>query len=214
MAPFTPFLAESLFQELGGGESVHLARYPASDPGLRDDSLESRMALVRRYVSAGRAARQKAGLKVRQPLASVVLVGSAELGNLTDLVAAELNVKAVLLAEALPDGYLAGEDAGCVAGVDTRLTPELRREGLAREVVNRLQRYRKEAGLAVADQVELWLDGTPGLLDAVRAHLAYVAEEVQAVRIHVAEALPAGVDPLRVTFEGEELVAAVAVGES
>jgi isoleucyl-tRNA synthetase len=211
MAPFTPFLAESLYQALGGGDSVHLERYPEPDPSRVDLALEERMAAVRRYVSAGRAARQKAGLKVRQPLAAVALLGAADVGGLADLLAAELNVKAVLLASELPPDFVEGEDAGCRAAVDPRLTPELRQEGLAREVVNRLQRYRKELGLAVEDRVELWVDGSPALVRAVQEHSGYVAGEVQAVRVHVSEALPPGVDPLRVSFEGEELLSAVVV---
>ncbi len=211
MAPFTPFLAESLFQGLGGGESVHLERFPSPDPDLLDADLERRMVLVRSYVSAGRAARQKAGLKVRQPLAAVALLGAPDLGSLAPLVAAELNVKAVVVAAeaAVPAGFVLGEEAGCQAAVDTRLTPELRREGLAREVVNRLQRYRKDLGLAVEDRVELWLHGSPNLLEAVREHQDYVAGEVQAVSVQVTETFPEGPDPLRVSFDGEEMVSRI-----
>lgn len=70
MAPFTPFLSEALWQSLTppGAASVHQAEYPAADPALLDPDLERRMAQLRRYASAGRAARQKAltGLPLHQ----------------------------------------------------------------------------------------------------------------------------------------------------
>ena len=84
-APFVPFLAEELWQNLAVHafrghegravvESVHLCDYPACDPAAIDESLSARMALVREIVSQGRAARMAAKLKVRQPLAQVEVV--------------------------------------------------------------------------------------------------------------------------------------------
>ncbi|MFZ5817832.1 MAG: isoleucine--tRNA ligase [Bacillota bacterium] len=207
LAPFTPFLAEALHLKLGGGESVHLGRFPEADPSLADGELERRMALVRRYASAGRAARQAAGLKVRQPLASVLLLGGEEPGDLTPLLMQELNVKAVAAwpsAEA-PEGYVPGEDGPCRVAVDTRLTPELVREGLVREVVNRLQRHRKEQGLAVEDRVRLWLDGSPALLAALEAHREYLVEEVQAAELQLGPADHPQRAPLEATLDTEWL---------
>lgn len=211
MAPFTPFLAEALHLRLGGPESVHLGRFPEPDPNLEDEELEWRMALVRRYASAGRAARQAAGLKVRQPLASLLLLGGEELGDLAPLLAAELNVKAVRAwaAPEPPEGFAVGEDGPCRAAVELRLTPDLVREGLAREVVNRLQRLRKEQGLAVEDRVHLWLDGSPALLAALIEHREYLADELQAVALHLAEPGPEGAARAEASFDGERLAAAL-----
>jgi isoleucyl-tRNA synthetase len=211
MAPFTPFLAEAIWSNLApGARSVHLQPYPAPDPTAADTGLERRMALVRRYASAGRAARQKAGLKVRQPLAAVAVLG-LEAAALSDegkaLLAAELNVKAVLAAAEVPDGWAQGEESGCMVAVDPQLTPDLAAEGLAREVVNRLQRYRKELGFAVEDRVELWLDGTPDLLAALGAHREYLAGEVQAVALHLGAPLPDGAPALAAAFDGETFTA-------
>ena len=107
VAPFVPFLAESLWQNLAAKpfgkralESVHLADFPTGDPGAFDDALSRRMNLVREIVSLGRSARMSAKLKVRQPLrkVEVILVRTEDqewLAAHAALIAAELNVKVV-----------------------------------------------------------------------------------------------------------------------
>jgi isoleucyl-tRNA synthetase len=107
IAPFVPFLAETLWQNLArsifndqAAESVHLCGYPAGDATAVDEALSARMNLVREIASLGRAARNTANLKVRQPLAKVevVLAGTTHQSWLEEhaaLIADELNVKAV-----------------------------------------------------------------------------------------------------------------------
>ena len=97
-APFVPFLADEIHDNLvGGGESVHLADFPEPDTALADPGLEDAMTAVRRTVELGRAARSRAGVKVRQPLRRAVVVArGAEreaIAARADLVRAELNVK-------------------------------------------------------------------------------------------------------------------------
>jgi isoleucyl-tRNA synthetase len=111
VAPFVPFLAEALWQNLAvaafGGrvlESVHLCDYPTGESAAVDPLLSERMHLVREIVSLGRAARTSARLKVRQPLARVEVIlarreHAAWLGEHSALIAEELNVKQVELAE-------------------------------------------------------------------------------------------------------------------
>ncbi len=97
LAPFTPFLAEKIYQGLGApeGESVHLCRYPEGDPARRDEELERQMAVARQITSLGRAARKNCNLKVRQPLRALTVQHPA--GGLpeeiAEIVKAELNVK-------------------------------------------------------------------------------------------------------------------------
>ncbi|MEX2167949.1 MAG: isoleucine--tRNA ligase [Pirellulales bacterium] len=109
IAPFTPFIAEAMWQNLASPQppapspfpnSVHLANYPTGDASLVDQALSERMNLVREITSLGRNARNAASLKVRQPLAKVevVLVDTQHqpwLEDYVDLIAEELNVKAV-----------------------------------------------------------------------------------------------------------------------
>ena len=96
-APIIPFLTEELYQHLTGEESVHLADYPREDESYYRDDLEEQMDLVRNLVTLGRASRENAGIKVRQPLAEVVIDGVYQdtIGDLTGLIEEELNVKKV-----------------------------------------------------------------------------------------------------------------------
>jgi isoleucyl-tRNA synthetase len=106
LAPFVPFLADSMYANLAGGDarefgerpdSVHLCDYPEADSSLRDESLETGMEAVRRTVELGRAARAHSKVKVRQPLRKAVIVATGEerpeIERLSELVASELNVK-------------------------------------------------------------------------------------------------------------------------
>jgi isoleucyl-tRNA synthetase len=106
LAPFTPFLAEELYENLVAGagqkfgdaaDSVHLADHPEPDPAREDQALERRVEAVRRAVELGRAARAQAKVRMRQPLRSAVIVAQGDereaIEAMADLVRSELNVK-------------------------------------------------------------------------------------------------------------------------
>ncbi len=100
LAPFTPFVADELYEQLGGGgDSVHLADWPQPHPGARDLALEADMATARETVRLGLAARAASGVNLRQPLrAAVVVATGAErtaIERLSDIIADELNVKSL-----------------------------------------------------------------------------------------------------------------------
>lgn len=101
IAPVTPFISEELYRNLTNGKTVHTEYYPEYDESLIDESLEEKMDLVRRIVSLGRVSRENAQIKVRQPLSNVVIDGSYKeiVGDLTDLIKEELNVKNVEFGE-------------------------------------------------------------------------------------------------------------------
>jgi isoleucyl-tRNA synthetase len=104
LAPFTPFVADEIYDNLDGAEpSVHLTDFPAADPGARDHALEAAMAVARETVRLGLAARGQAKLKVRQPLRAAVVVAAGEeraaIERLADTVREELNVKALRYVE-------------------------------------------------------------------------------------------------------------------
>ena len=113
LAPFTPFLADRLWQDLvvsqdaAAVDSVHLTDFPRPDPGWRDDDLRAAMATARRVTELGRQARNDSGVKVRQPLArALVTVPTAEragLSGLLDDVADELNVHEIQLTDGAVD---------------------------------------------------------------------------------------------------------------
>ena len=115
LAPATPFLAEAIYQNLVVGvstaalpDSVHLARWPQVHAEAVDEQLSADMALVQRVASLGHAARQNANLKVRQPLAQVVVrtrtaEEEAALRRMQQLLLDELNVKSLNFTHASGD---------------------------------------------------------------------------------------------------------------
>jgi isoleucyl-tRNA synthetase len=170
IAPMTPYIAESVYRGVGGSEeSVHLDAWPEKE-GKTDEDVIRDMAEVRRVASLALEARQTAGIKVRQPLASVSVKSDILHGSdaLLALIEDEVNVKAVT--------FDTTQDEEVV--LDTELTDELVREGQVRDVVRAVQDARKKAGLEPDDEVTLTLHtDTAGnaLMEAAQPELARVA---------------------------------------
>jgi len=205
VAPFMPFVAEELYQNLvqptgKSPESVHLCPYPEPDTSLIDLALEKEVGLVRAVVSLGRAAREKSNLKVRQPLAAVMvrLNEPDEKDALLrhgDTIREELNVHDLLFGDRdapFPADYAVEAGPEHAAGICTKLTAELEDEGLARELVHRVQNLRKAAGFEVTDRIQLYYQASPRLASAVQAFDDYIRRETLAVV--VTDELPAEPD--------------------
>ena len=257
LAPAAPFLSDWLHRSLTG-TTVHLAPFPA-DRGRRDAELMPAMAAVRRLASLARAGREARGWNVRQPLARMQVsvpaaVKGPALADLLDILAAEVNVKAVEVAESDHDlvrlkgkanfralgkrygketpraaaaatelsgaqlqavergetvtvgewtfttedvtvtrevtsDWVVQADGPYVVALDPHLTPDLTQEGLARELVNRVQRVRKEAGYEYTTRIELGITGDAGLVAAAEAYRDFIAGETLARRVVFREVL-------------------------
>jgi len=177
LAPFVPFLSEELWQKMVGGESVHLQNWPQA--GQIDEQIVADMAELRGFVNEALALRAKAGVKIRQPLFEVVLPRSADgVEWFSDILLEELNVKRV--------SWQA--EASAIA-LDLTITPDLKNEGLAREVIRAVQNGRKKAGLNVDDRINLALmSDDPVLTQAIAQFRDEIYAETLAVGTQIAQA--------------------------
>ncbi len=138
MAPFTPFYAEDLYKRAGGEkESVHLESWSENESG--NMKVLEKMETVRIIVTKGLELRQKAGIKIRQPLKSFSFE-AVELEPYHEIIRDELNVKEIL------SGELA---------LDTVISPELKKEGDYREFVRGVQDLRKQMDLTPNDRISI-----------------------------------------------------------
>ena len=173
LAPFVPFLAEELWSKMVNDGSVHLKDWP--EAGEIDKDLIAKMAEVRGYVNEALALRAKNGVKIRQPLASVKVPKNADTFDFTPILMEELNVKAV-------------EYGGEEVDFDFELTPELRAEGLMREIIRHIQATRKKAGLNVDDRIELnFTSENAEVLDAFKKFEQEISKEVLATKVKISE---------------------------
>jgi isoleucyl-tRNA synthetase len=263
LAPFTPFLTEEIYQNIvrsvdpSAPESVHHNNWPIPDEKMIDEELMMDMNLVIKVCSLGRAARNKAGVKLRQPLMEAKIVAAEDIlkriEKLKCLVVDELNVKNLALTsdrsevtcyvikpvpevlgkkygrmfpriqeaiakmnpleaaetikksgcltitiggqkiEILPeevrvleqprDGYEIAEEDNILVAVNTVIPPELRLEGLARDIVRRIQNQRKEAGFNISDQIETYYEAGSMLTEVFENFGEYISAETLSVVI-------------------------------
>ena len=194
LAPFTPFLAEELYHNLtGDDESIHLKDWlPA---GEVNDQVLADMARTRELINNGLSLRMKqdehqASIKVRQPLQFAAYAGVKLAEYYEQIMAEELNVKEIRWIENL-DEHLA--DYEVIEGVikpenwieiSKQLTPELKREGLMREVIRHVQSARKKAGLQVDDRIELGITSSDSeITQAVDMFADTIKAETLAVKL-------------------------------
>ena len=255
IAPFAPFIADEMYVNLTGEESVHIAYFPKADEARIDARTEERMDLVRALVGLGRGTREKERIKVRQPLSEILVDGKYEelIGDLTPLIMEELNVKKVVFEKELDQymnyslkpnfkvagpilgknikafgGALAKADAADTVAkleadgkitlelngepteittdmvdmrisakegfavamennvftiLDTTLNNELIAEGLARELISKVQQLRKQKKFEMMDKIEILLSADEEVAAAVEAHKDYIMKETLALEI-------------------------------
>ena len=283
LAPIIPFITEVMYQNLVRGafpeayESIHHTEWPHPDSATINEKLIYQMDLSRRIASLGLSARKNANLKVRQPLAKVLVhvrEGSAELpAELIEIVADELNIKAlepianldaVVRYKVLPNNKLLGPRFGAnfprvnaalqaldpaqvaarvtagepvsldlngdtvtltgeeilistesgkglavaadklvTVAVDTTVTPELKAEGLAREIVRQIQTQRKNADFNIEDRIKTWYVTSEELAKVFSDWGGYIRSETLTTEL-IAGKPPADAFVEKPTIEGKE----------
>ncbi|MDE5682590.1 MAG: class I tRNA ligase family protein [Muribaculaceae bacterium] len=262
MAPVAPFFADRLFRDLNETpESVHLADFPVYNEADVDAALEHRMDVAQRLTSLVLSLRKKANIKVRQPLAKMLVPAvdaeaAAIIEAVADIVKTEVNVKELqvvapdnevfvkrvdpdfkklgpkfgklmkqaaalikafsaeqirtlereggidleidgvstrvdltdvkVISEDIP-GWLVANEGALTVALDIEISPELFREGLSRDIINRVQRYRKEQNFDITDHINIQFMHCPELDDVLSVYSDYIAEQVLADSITVGD---------------------------
>ena len=259
IAPIIPFISEEIYRNLTDETSIHLASFPIHDDKYINNDIETRMDLIRDLISLGRAGREDAKIKVRQPLKEVIIDGKYEsiIGDLKSLINEELNVKEVLFApdlslymnfKVIPNFKVSGPIFGSNIKVfsellskltieeinllnnnnnikmiidkkeiditkemveiriiskegfntsmlnnlfiilNTYLDQDLLDEGIARELVSKIQQTRKNNGYEVIDRIYIYYDGEE-LTRVINKHNDFIKKETLAENIIVSNSL-------------------------
>lgn len=259
VAPFAPFYADRLYHDLGGKmESVHLESYPVADTEAIDAELEARMDIAQKITSMTLALRRIVNIKVRQPLAQLMIPAiddkqKQRICAVKDLIKNEVNVKEVnfvensgflvkkvkcnfrvmgkkfgklmksvaahmdgldqdaialleqngsisfdidgspvtvdvadveIISEDIP-GWLVSNDGNLTVALEVELTEDLLNEGMARELINRIQNMRKDAGLEITDRIAIKVSPNDCIAKAIANYGDYVKTQVLADSISV-----------------------------
>lgn len=150
MSPFTPFLSESLYQNMFQKSSVHLQAWPKNDKKLIDQDLEKNMDLIRNICQLLHAERQKAAIKIRQPLA-LATINTKLSPELIEIIKDETNIKEIVFGKEI--------------SLDITITPELAAEGEYRDFVRSIQVLRKNQGLQVQDKIKIFAPSWPKIFE-------------------------------------------------
>ena len=254
IAPIASFTAEEIYQNLTGGESVHLQDYPVFDKKMVNEKIEEKMDLVRDIISLGRNAREEAKIKVRQPISKVILDKKSEktIGDLQSLILEELNVKEIEFTDNLSDymtfsikpnfkvcgpifgsnmgkftatlnilsqdeiiklennetlklkvddkdyavnkemvdiritskeGFNASNEKSNFIILDTTLTESLINEGIARELISKVQQLRKNKDFNIVDRINIYYEENEKLEKVIEEFMDTIKNETLAIEI-------------------------------
>ena len=254
IAPIVPFISEEIYTSLTEKESVHLAKFPKYDEKLINEEIEEKMDLVRNLISLGRNVREEAKIKVRQPISEAILDGKTEniIGDLTELIKEELNVKEIKFVEDLsvymnlelkpnfkvcgpilgPDikafaeyikkftfidvkslesgntikfkinekdveltyemldvrisskeGFNSANEANNFIVLNTKLNKDLIREGIARELISKVQQIRKNKDFNIIDRINIYYSHNDEFEEAIMQYRDMIMQDTLADQI-------------------------------
>ena len=271
-------LMEEIHTGLTGEPSVHLTDWPDPEILPEDEALVANMDRIRDAASTALRLREDEGIRVRLPLASMVIAGpgSSSLSNFLELLTDEVNVKKIELTENLkeyatyslqPNGSLLGPSLGkkvqsvfiaakngnwelnndgtakvddvllseeefelglqphegitaatlnsgdAIIILDTEITEDLSKEGIARDVIRQVQQARRDAELVVTDRIKIWLNGGETILDGVKTFEEYVASQILATEILYGETKDPGATTTKVEIENSDLTFSIVVSQ-
>ena len=269
MAPIAPFFSERMFRDLNNvthridAESVHHTEFPAYNESVVDKALEQRMQLAQKISSMVLSLRKRSNLRVRQPLAKIMIPVADEfqrqqIEKVAHLITSEVNVKEieyldaannVLVKSAKPNfktlgprygkimkaiaaavtafsqadiakietegrynmvvegqdvelllsdveiatqdipGWVVANEGTLTVALDVTLTQELKNEGIARELVNRIQNIRKDSDFAVTDKIVVDLLSNPEWDGAVQQYMDYICSETLTASLNLVPAI-------------------------
>lgn len=196
LAPFTPFIAETLYQKLKTSTdpaSVHLVAWPQTKVHVQESGMLERMTNVRTIVELGLALRSEAKRKVRQPLAELRINNEALSDDYRTIIADELNVKTVTFAEVVEEpGWLTKSVEKTQVWLDTRVNDALKAEGMVRDIIRALNQARKDQGLTVRDRIAVTFGPHEIIEKLVIAHQQELLAAVLATTISFEERMKDG----------------------
>ena len=254
IAPVVPFISEEIYTALTNKESVHLAKFPKCDDKLIDEKIEEKMDLVRDLISLGRNVREEAKIKVRQPISEAILDGKNKniIGDLTDLIKEELNVKEIKFVDDLSiymnyevkpnfkvcgpllgssiksfQGYVKNFNYGDIKNLEegnevkinldgkeiaitydmldvritskegfnsthegnnfivlnTTLNKDLINEGIARELISKIQQLRKNKDFNIVDRINIYYSHNDEIEEAIEEYRDMIMKDTLAEQI-------------------------------
>ena len=254
IAPVVPFISEEIYTALTSKESVHLAKFPKCDDKLIDEKIEEKMDLVRDLISLGRNVREEAKIKVRQPISEAILDGKNKniIGDLTELIKEELNVKEIKFADDLSiymnyevkpnfkvcgpllgssiksfQGYVKNFNYGDIKNLEegnevkinldgkeititydmldvritskegfnsthegnnfivlnTTLNKDLINEGIARELISKIQQLRKNKDFNIVDRINIYYSHNDEIEEAIEEYRDMIMKDTLAEQI-------------------------------
>ena len=254
IAPVVPFISEGIYTALTNKESVHLAKFPKCDDKLIDEKIEEKMDLVRDLISLGRNVREEAKIKVRQPISEAILDGKNKniIGDLTELIKEELNVKEIKFVDDLSiymnyevkpnfkvcgpllgssiksfQGYVKNFNYGDIKNLEegnevkinldgkeititydmldvritskegfnsthegnnfivlnTTLNKDLINEGIARELISKIQQLRKNKDFNIVDRINIYYSHNDEIEEAIEEYRDMIMKDTLAEQI-------------------------------